>query len=187
MTTTSAVALERAPLSIFQACMGVGVKASGRDERLMHERDDREPRGLARDYFRHCAKRETVHKCDCFVGKVRTARAAYCRAAAVGRGKLASSWIVFTTPTLPPQKSFRDASVVDVTAGARVERTGCDERDCGHSYDALSTLASKDADATCDSWSVTPDLFECGRSRPELTASQSTQRGDRKRAGRASR
>ena len=84
----------------------------------MHERDDREPRGLARDYFRHCAKRETVHKVIVSWGRSATARAACCRAAAVGRGKLASSWIVFTTQPCR-QKSFRDASVVDVTAGAR--------------------------------------------------------------------
>src|SRR5262245_63614901 len=120
----------------------------------MHERDDREPRSLAHNYVRHCAKRETVDERDCFVGNLRKGVGSMLQGSCSGAGKARVKLDRIDAPTLPP-KSFRDASVVNVTAGARVERTGCDERDRGHSYDALSTLASKDADATCDSWSVT--------------------------------
>jgi hypothetical protein len=119
---------ERTPFSFFQACVSGRVEAKGRDEGLMHERDHREPCCLARDHVRQRAKRETIHQRDCFVWNVRNQAAGTVEGSFGGAGEARVEFDGIHTPTLPP-KSFRNALVIDITAGARVERTGSDERD----------------------------------------------------------
>ncbi len=115
---------------------------------MVDERHETQPRGFALHERGHHAARESVHE-DCGAVRNRRQRRRRFDKRGVRRPRKTVREVADVHTPAEPAQPLDDAPVVDVAAGRRVEASGDDETR------STSRRPSNDADATCDSCSVT--------------------------------